>query len=94
MYIKCPTRTNKSKSLITLDNKKSPEAARFPVRQLEIYYCFYSYLAWYVTIKTTERNKTDGRVAYQATRFYTMLSSPAQVIIIQDNTTLGLQRYQ
>ena len=47
----CPTRTNKSKSLITMDNKKSPGAARFPVN------CFYSYLAWYATIKTTEGNK-------------------------------------
>ena len=57
IYINCPTRTNKSKSLITLDNKKSPGAARFPVMQLEIYYCFYSYLAWYATVKTTEGNK-------------------------------------
>ena len=34
-----------------MDNKKSPGAARFPVN------CFYSYLAWYATIKTTEGNK-------------------------------------
>ena len=40
IYINFHTRTNKSKSLITLDNKKSHGAARFPVRQLEIYYCF------------------------------------------------------
>ena len=51
IYIYCPTRTSKFKSLITLD-KKSPGAARFPIRQPEIYYCFYSYMAWYATNKT------------------------------------------
>ena len=57
IYIYCPTRTNISKSLIMLDNKKSPGAARFPVQQLEIYCCSCSNLAWYATIKTTEGNK-------------------------------------
>ena len=44
IYIYYPT-----KSVIMLDNKKSPVATK-----LEIYYCFHLYLAWYATIKTTE----------------------------------------